>query len=216
MMEYNTSRERLKYSEYGRNIQKMIEYIQSIEDKEKKNKMAAAVIHSMSVIQPGGRDYADYKRKLWDHLHLISDNQLDIDSPFPLPAKAEHLKPEPVGYQINRSMRYRYYGRNLENMILQAIQMEEGAERDMLVGQIANTMKKLYTIWNKESVTDDIIRRHLGELSGGKLGIDEGKSLENTNEFLRAVSKPQQRGGRQEWNNKNNNNKRNKNFKRKY
>lgn len=215
MMEYNTSRERLKYSEYGRNVQKMIEYIRTIDDKEKRNKMATAVIHSMSVVQPGGRDYVDYKRKLWDHLHLISDNQLEIDSPFPQPSESEQLKPEKVGYQINRAMRYRYYGRNLENMILQAIQMKEGPECDALVGQIANTMKKLYTIWNKESVTDDIIRRHLSELSGGKLGIDEGKSLENTNDFLRAVNKPQQRG-RQDWNNKNNNNKRNKNFKRKY
>lgn len=215
MMEYNTSRERLKYSEYGRNVQKMIEYIQSVEDKEKKNKMAQAVIHSMSVIQPGGRDYTDYKRKLWDHLHLISDNSLGIDAPFPLPSKAEHLKPEKVGYQVNRSMKYRYYGRNLENMILEAIEMEEGTERDVLVGQIANTMKKLYTIWNKESVTDDIIRRHLKELSGGKLGIDADKLLENTNDFLKAVNKTQHcRGGRQEWNNKNN--KKNKNFKRKF
>ncbi|MBX6381218.1 MAG: DUF4290 domain-containing protein, partial [Thermoflavifilum aggregans] len=91
-MEYNTTRNPLVIREYGRNIQKMIEYLLTIEDKEKRQRNALAVIELMGTLNPHLRNVEDFRHKLWDHLFLISDFKLDVDSPYPKPTR-ESLKP---------------------------------------------------------------------------------------------------------------------------
>jgi len=170
-MEYNTSRKRMALPEYGRNIQRMVDYVVTIEDKEKRNRLAHALIGIMGNMNPHLRDISDFKHKLWDHLAIISDFKLDIDSPYPPPSKEVlEQKPEPVPYS-NAEIRYQHYGKTLELLVDEAINMPEGEERDALILLTANHMKKSYLQWNKDAVTDDLIFKDLKQLSGGKIDL---------------------------------------------
>jgi hypothetical protein len=112
-MEYNTSRDKLNISEYGRNIQKMIEFTMSVEDREKRNQLAKTIIAVMGQLNPHLRDVTDFKHKLWDHLFIMSDFKLDVDSPFPIPSpETLKNKPERIKYPSNHIL-FRYYGRNI-------------------------------------------------------------------------------------------------------
>lgn len=170
-MEYNTSRKRMVLPEYGRNVQKMIEYAITIEDREERNKLARAIISIMGNMNPHLRDIADFKHKLWDHLAIISEFKLDIDSPYETP-KIEVLtkKPDPVPYKDKEST-YKHYGQTMELLIQEAIKFDEGEEKKALIELIANHMKKSYLTWNKDSVDDQHIFKDLYELSGGKLRL---------------------------------------------
>jgi len=157
--------------EYGRNIQRMVDYVVTIEDKEKRNRLAHALIGIMGNMNPHLRDISDFKHKLWDHLAIISDFKLDIDSPYPPPSKEVlEQKPEPVPYS-NAEIRYKHYGKTLELLVDEAINMPEGEERDALILLTANHMKKSYLQWNKDAVTDDLIFKDLKQLSGGKIDL---------------------------------------------
>jgi len=184
-MEYNTSRKKMVLPEYGRNIQKMIELTIEEPDKEKRNKMAQSIINIMGNMNPHLRDIADFKHKLWDHLAIISNFQLDIDSPYEMP-KIETLqaKPDKVPYN-NKGARFKHYGKTIEKMISYAINMEEGELNDILTQLIANHMKKSYLTWNKEAVTDEHIFSDLKELSNGKLDINPKETtLTETKDIL--------------------------------
>ncbi|MDY6799628.1 MAG: DUF4290 domain-containing protein [Bacteroidota bacterium] len=184
-MEYNTSRKKMVLPEYGRNIQKMIELTIEEPDKEKRNKMAQAIINIMGNMNPHLRDIADFKHKLWDHLAIISDFQLDIDSPYETP-KIETLKekPEKVPYN-NKGARFKHYGKTIEKMIDYAINMEEGEMKDILSQLIANHMKKSYLTWNKEAVSDEHIFSDLKELSNGKIDLSANNTtLTETKDIL--------------------------------
>jgi len=184
-MEYNTQRSLLKISEYGRNVHKMIEYALTLEDREERNKAARTIVAIMaSLNNPQRLDTQEFKQKMWDHLFMISNYQLDVDSPFPKPD--ETLKEE-VKFKCaypNKYIKYRQYGKNIENMIDQAIALEDGAEKAALVLYIANHLKKLYISWNRDSVTDEVILEHLSVLSGGKLKLPENTKLENTRDII--------------------------------
>jgi len=185
IMEYNTSRKKMVLPEYGRNIQKMIELTIEEPDKEKRNKMAQAIINIMGNMNPHLRDIADFKHKLWDHLAIISDFNLDIDSPYETP-KIETLtaKPERVPYN-NKNAKFKHYGKTIEKMIDYAINMEDGELKDILTQLIANHMKKSYLTWNKEAVTDEHIFSDLKELSNGKLDINPKETtLTETKDIL--------------------------------
>ncbi|HRW62843.1 MAG TPA: DUF4290 domain-containing protein [Bacteroidales bacterium] len=179
-MEYNTSWKKLVLPEYGRNIQKMVELTKAEPDRDKRNRMAQAIITLMGNMNPHLRDIADFKHKLWDHLAIISDFDIDIDSPYEAP-KIEKLneKPEIVPYNTVSS-RFKHYGQTIEKMIEVAINMEEGEMKDILIHLIANHMKKSYLTWNKEAVEDELIFKDLKILSKGKidLNIDENKLTE--------------------------------------
>ncbi len=183
-MEYNTSRSNMNISEYGRNIQKMIEYTMTVDDREKRNKLARATINIMGQLNPHLRDVTDFKHKLWDHLFIMSDFKLDVDSPYPKPS-AEILtrKPEKLKYN-NNDIKFKHYGRNLERMIAKAIEFPEGEEKSALIKLIANHMKKSYLTWNRESVNDNEIAEHLSILSDGKLKLDKDVRLNHTSEIL--------------------------------
>ena len=177
-LEYNSERPLMIIPEYGRHIQKLVDYCVALETKEERNTMAKAIVDVMGNLQPHLRDVPDFKHKLWDQLYIMSDFKLDADSKYPKPSKEElQEKPEALAYPKSAS-RYRYYGHNIQTMINTALSWEEGDLKEALVFTIANHMKKCYLNWNKDTVDDVIIFNHLYDLSGGKL------DLRNTEEEL--------------------------------
>ena len=189
-LEYNTEREHLIIPEYGRHIQKMINYATSRETKEERNKVANAIISVMGNLQPHLRDVADFQHKLWDQLFIMSDFKLDADSPFPKPTK-ELLeeRPEPLNYPQNHP-KYRFYGNNIKTMIDVANTWDEGEMKEALVLTIANHMKKCFLNWNKDTVEDSVIFDHLFELSGGKLNLkNSGEALTDSSSLLKSTGK---------------------------
>ena len=182
-MEYNTQLERLILPEYGRNIQGMIKYCCSIQDREERNLCAKAIIQVMGQLNPHLRDSADYTHKLWDHIFIISEFKLDVDSPYPIPSpESFQEKPERLTYPKGK-IRYKHYGKTIEDIIKKAKELPEGPERNELTRQIANHLKKSYYNWNKDSITDDVVIKNLNELSGGELKLDENASLSSHQEL---------------------------------
>ena len=191
-MEYNTGRNRLIISEYGRNIQKMIEHAIHIEDREERNRAARAIVAVMGDLNPQLRDIVDFKHKLWDHLFIMSDFQLDVDSPYTIPSRDTMVvKPQRVPYPSNK-IRYKYYGKNMEQMVGRVAEMTEGQERDQVTRVLANFMKMAYLTWNKDSVDDATIFDHLGQLSSGKLKMGETDRLNDSQQLI-AMSNAAQR-----------------------
>jgi len=188
-MEYNSERTHLIIPEYGRHVQKLVGYCVHIEDKEERNKMARALIDVMGNLQPFLRDVPDFKHKLWDQLFIMSEFKLDADSPYEKPSQEKiEEKPEPLPYPKAVS-KYRFYGENIQIMIDKAISWEESDLKDALIFTIANHMKKCYLNWNKDTVDDEIILRHLRELSDGKIDIKlEDIHLSESKDLLRKRS----------------------------
>ncbi len=185
-MEYNSQRENLSISEYGRHIQKMVQSVVAEKDKEVRNKQAKAIIDVMGQLNPHLRDVADFKHKLWDHLFIISDFKLDVDSPFPKPTEESlEVKPKKLAYPA-QNIKYRHYGRTNQIMIEKAIEFPEGPEKEALIMTIANHLKKSYVTWNRDAVADEKIINDLTELSGGKLKLDPNTVLTDTSEILAA------------------------------
>lgn len=176
-LEYNSSRNKLVISEYGRHIQKLVEHAMTLKDKEERQKMANGIIDIMGELNPQLRDVADFKHKLWDHLFVISNFELDVDSPYEKPIIEKLFeKPEPLAYP-NSKIKYNHYGKVIELMIDEAIKMEAQELKSKLVIAIANQMKKSYVNWNLDTVEDEIILNQLTKLSKGKLSVPEGTEL---------------------------------------
>ncbi len=174
-LEYNTIREELIIPEYGRHIQKMINYASSRESKEERNKLANSIISVMGNLQPHLRDVPDFQHKLWDQLFIMSDFKLDADSPFEKPSKEVlNAKPEPLSYPQSFP-KYRFYGNNIKIMIDEAVKWDDSEMKEALVLTIANHMKKCFLNWNKDSVKDQVIFDHLYELSETKIDIRDSK-----------------------------------------
>ncbi len=184
-MDYNTTRKPLLLPEYGRHIHKMVEYAMTIEDREERTRCAHAIIGVMGNLFPHLRDVNDFKHKLWDHLAIMSDFKLDIDFPYKLPeANSFSTKPEKVPYNDN-VMRFRHYGRLVEQMIAEASKMEEGELKDHLIALIANNMRKSLVNWNRDHATDERLRNDIHTLSGGRLNpsIKVIKALEGRDSY---------------------------------
>lgn len=171
-MEYNTERSHLVMREYGRHIQKMVEYLVSIEDPEKRQQQARVVIELMGVLNPHLRNVEDFKHKLWDHLFYISDFQLDIESPYPKPEKATYRsKPDPLPYP-KRHPKYSHLGKNLELVLDKALHEDNEEKKNGLANAIAYYMKLAYNNWHHENIHDDGVRNELRSISGGKLDVN--------------------------------------------
>jgi len=183
-MDYNTTRESMVIPEYGRNIQKMIEYTVGIEDREKRSKSAAFIVRVMAQVKPDLQETSDYVQTLWDHMHIISGFKLDVDSPYPKP-ESEVLtrKPSKIPYGDNK-IRLRHYGRTIDEIIEKAIAFEEGEEKEALIFSIANYLKRSYLTWNRESVNDATIAKHLEDMSGGKLIFKQERPLISISEVV--------------------------------
>lgn len=169
--------------EYGRIIQEMVDHAITIPDRDMRNLAAHTIIQVMGSINPTLRDNRDYKHKLWDHLHLIANFKLDIDSPFDVP-DMDHFasKPEQVPYP-STVIRYQHYGKIVEGLIEKALEIPEGEQRFDFAKQIANHMKLSYLTWNKDNVTDEIIINALSDLSKGRLVLPPGTVLAEIKEL---------------------------------
>mgnify|MGYP000845984320 FL=1 len=169
---YNTDHAPLKLSEYGRHVQFMVDHLQTMEDRDKRTHAAHAVVEAIAQLQPALKEQPDWQHKLWDHIHLLADYQLDVESRFPAPqpeARAE--RPEPVPYPV-KSTAHRYYGNILREMITKALELPEGEERNAQIFDIANQMKRSYLTWNKDYVDDAVIFNELRTLSGGQIDVE--------------------------------------------
>lgn len=168
-MEYNTTRNQLVMREYGRHIQKMIDHIMTIEDPERRQRNAYAVIELMGFLNPHLKNVEDSRHKLWDHLFLISDFKLEVESPYPIPtAETLKAKPKPLSYP-KRYPKYSHLGVNLESVINKALQEENPEKRSGFANAIAYYMKLAYNNWHRELVHDDAIRQELNSITGGQL-----------------------------------------------
>ncbi|MFN8240817.1 MAG: DUF4290 domain-containing protein [Bacteroidales bacterium] len=190
--DYNTQRKRMALPEYGRNVQKMVDYTKSITDDEERNRAAKTVIQIMGNLNPHLRDVGDFKHKLWDHLALIADFDLDIESPYPKPERSKfNEKPNIVDY-TQGNIRYLHYGKIVEQMIATVTVMEEGEDKDYLISLILNQMKKSYITWNRSQVADEVIIADLQVLSRGKLKPKEGIKLLEVKELAQMSQQQQQ------------------------
>ena len=184
--DYNTQRRRLRLPEYGRHIQKMIQYVKAIEDPDKRNEQVMAVVTVMGNLNPHLRDIQDFRHKLWDHVYLIADFDIDIKSPYPVPApETFDEKPQPIPYP-NTPVTAMHYGRNIERMVNTIADRPESDEKQKMIAAMAHYMKKQYLIWNKDTVSDEIIFKDMIALSKGRITIDPSLKLsEMQNENLR-------------------------------
>ena len=201
MMEYNTKQKRLPLPEYGRSVQKMVDHALTIESREERQQCAETIVRIMKSMFP---DLPDQERKLWDHLAIMSDFQLDIDYPCEVIKPEEfHVAPQQLSYR-NSEIRNRHYGRIVEEMIDHALTLEEGEERNQFVELILIQMKKNYIAWNKDGVEDRKIIEDLKAYTAGAIDFADKEIRLSQNNNART------------FNNKRVNNNNKKNFKRKF
>ena len=182
-IDYNSDRSELIIPEYGRNIQRMVEYAVSIKSKELRNQVAQAIINVMGQLFPHLRDVDNYKHKLWDHIFIMSDFKLDVDSPYPLPtAQQFEEKPEMISYPKG-NIKYGHYGTIISEVLKKAVDFPEGEDKDRLVVDLGNMLKRMYIVGSESNANDEVIKRQVVELSGGKLVWKEEWSLAPSNEL---------------------------------
>lgn len=179
---YNTSEKNLILPEYGRNIQRLIDHCVTIEDRDERTRCAYAIADSMAVLFPSAVGENDDRRKIWDHINIMSDFKLDIDFPCEVLTK-EQLAPERANIPYNTNIsRYRHYGKNIQSMIQNVSDMENCVEKDNLIFLIANQMKKQLITQNPEGVSDAKVFADIYEISRGKIAIN-GESY-RLNEYI--------------------------------
>jgi len=187
--DYNTQRTNLVIREYGRHIQSMVEYTVTVEDRQKRNQLAQAIIELMGQMNPGLRNVEEFRHKLWDHIYIISGGKLDVDSPYPKPnLEVIRRKPRHIGYP-KQDIKLKHYGKNVERLIEKAIQMEDEEKKKAFTECIGNYMKLVHRNWNKENANDEIIKSDIIALSDGKLRLHEDSNLDS----LTRSSKPHKR-----------------------
>lgn len=168
-MEYNTSRSFLHIREYGRHIQKMVDHLLSVEDREKRQRQANVLIELMGFLNPHLKIAEDYRHKLWDHLFLMSDFKLDVDSPYPIPTRESlKAKPERIPYP-KKYPKYNHLGKHVEVLIDKALVEDSSDKKQGFANAIAYYMKLTYSNWHKELVHDDTIQAELSAITKGEL-----------------------------------------------
>ena len=210
-MDYNTSKEFLKIREYGRNVQNLVNYAKTIEDRKERTRVAKYIIELMSQLNPQYKNIDEYRQKLWDHLYYISNFELDVDSPFPMPDPNEFIKIFKQNDRMEYPMHditYRHYGKNVESMVKKASNTEDPEKQKAFAEVIGNFMKLAYNNWNHENVTDEVIIADLKRISNGELKI----SSEDTD--LDSLSKSTRKRSNKKSSHRNNNSGYKKNYKR--
>lgn len=191
-MEYNTGREQIVISEYGRNIQMMIRHLMEIENRRQRTEAAYFVVSVMAQMNPQVKESNDYNHKLWDHLHIIANYELDVDSPYPKPTpEMQKKRPDHIGYQKN-SIRYGHYGQYIYDIVKKVKEMEDGPKKKAILVNIANQMKRDYLNWNRDTVNDLLILDDLYKISDGEITLPIDTKLTPTNEILGKVPQQQQ------------------------
>jgi len=217
-LEYNSSRENLTISEYGRHVQKLIKHAKTIEDKEERQAFVESIINLMHQMNPQNKNVAEYRLRLWRHLLRIADYDIDITPPEEVSTSKPEESTNKVRMKYPQSeFRYRHYGNTIQLMIEKAIQMEDEDMKKAFTGVIASYMKLAYRTWNREHyVNDEIIKGDLVKLSKGQLRLDDDYSIGNVAPSKRSQSsrgsqrhsKGRKGGGRN--NNRNTNNRKRK------
>ncbi len=217
-MDYNTQREKLLMPEYGRHVQDMINYVKNLPDKEKRNEQINAVVQVMGTLNPQLRDINDFKHKLWDHVHIISDFEIDIDSPYPTPTR-ETLSAKPDSIPLQKTpVKAMHYGRNIQNMIEVIAQREDDEVKTFMIKTLASYMKQQYLIWNKDSVSEETIFNDIYKLSDGRITVPEGVHIgmgmsDNGSNYQRNNTNRNNHKNKNRSSNNNNNNNNNKRWK---
>lgn len=189
--------------EYGRHIQKMIDYVISIEDTERRQKNAHALIELMGFLNPHLKNVEDFRHKLWDHLFLISDFKLDVESPYPIPTRETlKAKPEKLSYP-KKYPKYNHLGKNLELIINKALKEENPEKKSGFANSIAYYMKLAYNTWHKELVHDDAIRNELNAITNGELEFTNTPFVKAFRERDNRDSNRYQRGGKSNYQQRN-------------
>lgn len=189
-MEYNTQKKKLLLPEYGRNIQKMVDHLMTIENREERTKAAKTIIDVMGNLYPHLRDVPDFRHKLWDHLAIMSEFKLDIETPYPLPSMEKlNEKPEKLTYN-NHRIRWRHYGKLVEKLIEKIKETEDPEQKRALIVLTANHMKKSFLTWNKDSVEDEQIYNDINTYYGSQIVLPEGITLSAPKDLLQKKSKP--------------------------
>jgi len=193
MMQYNTEREDIILTEYGRNIQKMIGHAKTLENKEDRNKAAAQIIEAMGILNKKILNIQDHKKILWDHLAIMANYELDVDFPYPVIAKEElNTKPEKLEY-TGSEIKYKHFGRVIEKLVTQITKIEDPEIKAEAVVYVTNHMKKTYLSWNKEVVQDGVIFDSLDKLSDGELQPKKGFTLPRTHEIQSRTRRPRKK-----------------------
>ncbi|MBO6057937.1 MAG: DUF4290 domain-containing protein [Bacteroidales bacterium] len=212
-MEYNTEREKIVISEYGRNIQVMIRHLMDIEDRKQRTEAAYFIVNVMAQMNPQVKESNDYMHKLWDHLHIIAQYELDVDGPYPKPTpEMQKKKPEHVGYQKN-NIRYGHYGQYIYDVVKKVKEMEDGPKKQAILINIANQMKRDYLNWNRDTVNDLLILDDLYKISGEEIALPMETKLIPTSEILNKTQNQQQQNQKKKNGSNNNSNKKNNNNK---
>ena len=174
---YNTERVRLCIPEYGRNVQKMVDYLKTIEDRNKRNEQAKAIINVMEILNPDVHLHENFEQTLWDHLYVIAGFDLDVDAPYPKPEiETMQQPPKPIPYK-GKPIKATHYGRNIESMIDLIAEHEEGEAKTSMIRSLAIYMRQQYLIWNKDTVADETIFQDIEKLSDYRIRIPEGLQL---------------------------------------
>jgi hypothetical protein len=171
-MKYNISDSPLKLREYGRNVQSMVEYAKTIEDRDRRTRVIKEIVRIMVNLHPEIKDQPDYEEKLWDHLYLIADFDLDIDSPFPMPDPEEAFKKPDVRMTYHRpKTRFKQYGKNVELLIQKATELEDGEFKTRFINYIATIMRQFAQQISKDAAQEVVIAAQINEISKGKFNL---------------------------------------------
>src|SRR5688572_24253629 len=176
-MDYNSGRSKLVLKEYGRHVQMIVENCMKQKDRDKRNQFAKEIIELMGQLNPHLRNVEDFRHKLWDHLFIMSDYQLDVDSPYPIKGREEiEKKPEKLPYPQSR-IRFKHYGKNVEALVAKAAKMADPDKQADFTQCIGNFMKMVYQNYSKDGVNDETIKSDLKLLSKGKLQLSDDQDI---------------------------------------
>ena len=190
-MDYNSSRSKLVLKEYGRHVQKIVENCVQEPDRDKRNKFAKEIIELMGQLNPHLRNVEDFRHKLWDHLFIMSDFKLDVDSPYPIKERAEiEKRPKPLPYPQSR-IKYKHYGKNVEALVAKAITTEDAEKKAGFTQCIGNFMKLVYQNWSKDEVNNETVKNDIRLLSKGQLQISDDQDIDSLARANR-IKKPQE------------------------
>jgi hypothetical protein len=170
-LEYNTQRPHIILKEYGRNVQKLVEYIRATPSKEKRTELAYTLIELIKQLNPSIKEQGDDSQRLWDDFYIIADFELDVNSPFPVPEReVVYRKPDRVDYPSG-NVRFKHYGKNIEKLVKEALKLENDQEREDAIIYLGKLMKTFYSNWNKETLDDSVILKDIQAMSGGALNM---------------------------------------------
>ncbi|HCM76730.1 MAG TPA: DUF4290 domain-containing protein [Cytophagales bacterium] len=176
--EYNTQREHIKLKEYGRNVQKLVNYIRTVPDKDKRTELATTLIELIKQLAPSVKEAFENPQRIWDDLYIIADFNLDVNNPYPIPdPETVFKKPQRMTYPQSR-VRYRHYGKNIEKLIVEALAKEDPKEKEEAVIYLGKLMKTFHGNWNKETIDDSVIIKDIEKMSDGQLTLDLSKVRE--------------------------------------